>query len=41
MKFFQILQKIKQYLPYFLWYVGLLLGLYFVIVFFNYFVRLL
>ena len=30
MKFFQILQKIKQYLPYFLWYVGLLLGLYFV-----------
>ncbi len=30
MKFFQILQKIKQYLPYFLWYVGLWLGLYFV-----------
>lgn len=30
MKFFHFLQKIKQYLPYFLWYVGLWAGLIFV-----------
>ena len=29
-KIFQFLQKVKQYLPYILWYVGLWLGLVFV-----------